>query len=182
MKFKKNIKSFFLILILSLLFVACEDSVSGTDDCKNECDKVNVNECNDKSLMVCEKDSKGCFVLKEVEVCKNSCENNACTQDTNCSPLCKEWETCSDAVCDLSENRCNLDTDCINGKVCDVAHNCVEKTVDKTKKTKFLIGTGKNINSSSFKMKLNVGKVNSIKKAESANFKMKIGNSTIDKK
>ena len=166
-----------LSLVIILFIFGCEGSSSSINDsCDNKCETVGVNQCSDTTLMICKKDDKGCFVLEEVKNCENGCENNTCIENTNCDPNCNDWETCNNTVCELTTGKCNESSDCLDDKICD-NHECVIKQIEK-KKTKITLGAGTTTKSASFKMKVNVGKVKSIKKLNSASYKMKIGNST----
>ena len=53
-----------------------------------------------------------------------------------------------------------------------------KKEESSKRKTKITLGAGTTTKSASFKMKVNIGKVKSIKKLNSASYKMKVGNST----
>jgi len=172
-------KMIFLMIFLTLLFVGCDNSsTSGDNNCENKCSTEGVNSCSDSKLMVCAKDKDGCLVLIEVKVCANGCENNACIEDNNdCEPECKEWQTCSDEdKCELTTGRCIENSDCTDEKICDDNHRCVEKVVEN-KKTSIAIGAGGKTKSANFKLKLNVGKVKSMKEIKSSGYKMKVGNS-----
>ena len=169
-------KILFLIIIL-LAFSCSNNPSSGEHKCDNKCDTVGVNQCSDDTLMVCQKDKDGCLVLTEVKKCQNACKDNACIEQNNeCNPTCKDWELCDDnLVCKLKEDKCNTKDDCSDNKVCDENHSCVENQTVK-KSTKIVMGAGGKSKSASFKLKLNVGKIKSIKKLKSASYKMKVGN------
>ena len=172
-------KMIFLMMVLLLLFiVGCDDAPSGGNNnkCDDKCSTEGVNSCSDDKLMLCAKDKDGCFVLTEVKICANGCKDNVCVEDNKeCNPVCEEWQTCSDdSKCKLTNGRCVENSDCSDEKICDDTHKCVEKAVEK-KKTKIIIGAGGKSKSASFKLKLNVGKVKSMKEMNSAGYKMKVG-------
>jgi len=81
------------------------------------------------------------------------CESSS-TSNNNCNPKCEERQ-----VCDNNE--------CIDFKI-------------RSKKTKITVGAGNKVSSENFKLKLNVGKIKSIKEVKSSSYKIKLGASEIE--
>lgn len=175
-------KSLFILLLFSILTVACSDNTgTGNEKCDNKCSVENEKTCADNSVMLCKKDENGCFVLEKLEDCTTTCESGACkTEDNTCDPTCEDWQVCSNKNCETKAGKCADNNDCASSKVC-VNHDCKDEATKKVKK-KIVVGAGSKSSSASFKLKLNVGKITTIKKSKSANFKLKVGTSTIDNK
>ena len=126
----KEITSTIFLLTLTLFIFACgNESDTPTDKCDNKCTELGIKECNDTKLMICEKDTDGCFVLTETEVCGNTCENGKCIEDINkCEPSCSDWEECVDSGCKLIIGRCLETTDCNDENlICNSENNCISK-------------------------------------------------------
>jgi Galactose oxidase, central domain len=51
--------------------------------------------------------------------------------NTECEPLCNEWETCTDATCILTAGRCENNTDCTD-ELCNDSHYCESFSCDPT--------------------------------------------------
>jgi hypothetical protein len=153
----------------------CEGGACISVECDPACEEWQT--CNNG---VCETGENRCADNNDCTAGKVCDENHNCVDESvECDPACEEWQTCNNTVCETSEGRCNDNNDCEDGKVCDETHNCVVEEVKK--KTKVVIGAGKKVSSSSFKMRLNVGKVTSTKDVKSENYKMKVGTSVIYK-
>lgn len=99
----------------------------------------------------------------------NECNNKCSTEGVN---------SCSDSklmICAKDADGCLVLTEvevCANG--CK-NNTCINKIIEK--KTKIVVGAGGKAKSASFKLKLNVGKLKSVKEMKSASYKMKVGNS-----
>ena len=86
-----NLKKSMLLLLVIFTISACEDSSTANTnkDCNNQCAELNVNSCNDSKLMTCKKDNDGCFILTEVKICKDGCDENKCINSNNRSKKTK---------------------------------------------------------------------------------------------
>ena len=177
-------KYLLILLLFSIFTIACDDNPSGGKDetCKNKCNVENEKTCTDNSVMICKKDENGCLILEKVEDCPDICESGICKENNNtCDPACEDWQTCDEnQTCKTREGKCADNNECTDNKVC-VNHECTEQTT-KTVTKKVVIGAGNKSASAGFKLKLNVGKITTIKKARSSNFNLKLGTSTIQKK
>ncbi len=136
----------YLIFLFLILFIVSCDNTS-TSNCKDKCSAVGKFSCDGKNLQVCKKLKNGCLDLEIVKECENSCENNQCIENETCNPACKDNQKC--------EN-----------------NSCIDKITKK--KTKISLGANQKMNSSNFKLKLNLGKMKTSKDMKSTDYKLKL--------
>ena len=151
-------------------------------ECENSCENnqcIENETCNPacKDWEVCEGTiCKLQFGKCNTEVdCSDSkiCDDtHTCVDKSNdCNPACKGWENCIEGSCSLQEGRCNIDTDCKDNQKCE-NNSCIDKIIKK--KTKISLGANQKMNSSNFKLKLNLGKMKTSKDMKSTDYKLKL--------
>ena len=137
----------------------CNPTCNEWEDCISTTCKLKDNRCNLKSDC---KDNKVCDAT------------HSCVEASNdCTPECKEWENCISGTCSLQAGKCNTKSDCEADQKCE-ANSCIDPV--RKRKTKVVVGANKRINSTSFKAKINLGKVRTSKDLKSNSYKIKLGN------
>ena len=137
----------------------CNPTCNDWEDCNNGGCNVKPGKCNITT---------DCTDNKVCDTTTHSCV----VESNDCNPVCKDWEDCLGGTCSLQAGKCNEKTDCEANQNCD-NNRCIDEVVKK--KTKISLGANKKMNSSNFKMKLNLGKVRTSKDMKSTSFKMKLG-------
>ncbi|MBN2695061.1 endonuclease [bacterium] len=111
-------------LFLLIFAIGCSEDSKKTESCDpNPC----LNSIPHKTVCVPEGDSFVCNCDSGYVANGISCVEST----TTCEPACSSWQTCnSENVCELTSGRCESNSDCTDGKICNSSHNCVTESTD----------------------------------------------------